>query len=68
MHSKFTFVFWSKHRKNKLSTNSLRGETFAENIYRSMSSQQIINELLAQGQESLTPEVQDRMIDIINGE
>ena len=32
-----------------------------------MNSQGIINDLLAQGQEELTPELQDRMIAIITG-
>ena len=32
-----------------------------------MNSQRIINELLAQGQDAMTPEIQDRMIDIITG-
>ena len=32
-----------------------------------MNSQKIINDLLAQGQESMTPAIQERMIDIITG-
>ena len=68
MHSKFHFILSQQTKYPENFTKKLfRGETFDENVIRSMNSQRIINELLAQGQDAMTPEIQERMIDIITG-
>ena len=63
--SPFCFDIVVENSEN--SNNSFRGDTFDETVFRSMNSQRIINELLTQGQDTMTPEIQDRMIDIITG-